>query len=202
MRIETNSVRWIERTFLILVVAGSASLAWGLYRGISDRQPSGGKTNHDMSQITTYTKEGRYDDAVQLGLQLLKNDPTDEIVYQQIADVYLVRAKNDPVQRQDWVAKAISYVEKSLTLNSKQADVAGVHLFQDARSFELAGDLSTHERCDYYQRATKLLQERTSTLQGDQVTLAGRTFPLEPLRNENNKILSEVSAKAAEAQCK
>ena len=135
MKAKSGSAKWIRGTFLILVIAISVTLAWDLYVVISGKQASSGQRNDNISQMTTYTKEGRYDNAVRLGLQLLKHDPTDEIVYQQIADVYLIRAKNDPVQRQDWVAKAISYIEKSLSFNSKERDIAGVHLFQDARSF-------------------------------------------------------------------
>ena len=152
--------------------------------------------------MTSYTQQGRYDDAIQLGLELLKNDPTDEIVYQQIADVYLIRAQKDYGQREEWVTKAVSYVEKSLSFNSKDKDTAGVHLFQDARAFESAGDLSADKKCAYYDRARKLLMDRVPLLQGDQITLAGKTFPLEPLRKENDRILAGVKDKATKAGCR
>ena len=98
-------------------------------------------------------------------------------------------------------AKAVFYTEKALSLNSSR-DVAGVHLLQDARGFEVAGDLSTAERRAYYDRAKKILEGRVPLLQGDQITLEGRAFPLAPLRKENDKRLEEAHAKSAKASCK
>ena len=196
---------WIRGSFLVVAFAATVALAWGLRVGPRSSHQSAStseQTHNEISQMTSYTKQGRYDDAVQLGLGLLKNDPTDEIVYQQIADVYLMRAQKDHDQREEWVARAVSYVEKSLSFNSKDKDTAGVHLFQDARSFELAGDLSVDKRCTYYGRARKLLEDRASQLQGDQVTLAGKTFPLEPLRKENDKVLAGVKDKGTKAGCR
>jgi len=69
----------------------------------------------------------------------------------------------------------VIYVEKSLFLKPKEKDVAGLHLFQHARSFELIGDFSTSGRCTYYERARKLLEDRVTLLQGDQLILEGRT---------------------------
>jgi hypothetical protein len=132
---------------------------------------------------------------------LLQNKPSDEIVYQQIAAVYFIRAQKDSDRRQEWVTRGVSFVEKSLSLNSKDRDVAGVHLFQDARGFEPAGDLSTSGRCGYCERARKLLENRVLLLQGDQVTVEGRSYPLAPLRKENDKILAGVKGKATNAGC-
>lgn len=72
-------------------------------------------------------------------------------------------------------------------------------MFQEARSFESAGDFSTDKRCTYYERARKLLEARATQLQGDKVTVAGKTFPLEPLRKKNDKVLTGVKDKAAKA---
>jgi tetratricopeptide (TPR) repeat protein len=194
----------IRRSVLLVAFAATVALAWGLHGGAarSNQAASTEQTHNEISQMTSYTQQGRYDAAIQLGLELLKNDPTDEIVYQQIADVYLIRAQKDHAQREEWVTKAVSYVEKSLSFNSKDKDTAGVHLFQDARAFESAGDLSSDKKCAYYEKARKLLEDRASRLQGDQVTLAGRTFPLEPLRKENERVLGGVKDKATKAGCK
>ncbi len=75
--------------------------------------------SHDFgSRMVDYIKKGRYDDAVRVGLQSLQNGPSDESVYQQIASVYLIRAqKDDPSQRERWVAMAVSNIEKALSLN-------------------------------------------------------------------------------------
>lgn len=154
------------------------------------------------SQVAAYTKQGRYDDAIQVGTKALENKPTDEIIYQQIAVVYLVRAGKEESLREQWVLKAIAYTEKALSLNSKDKDVAGVHVLGEALSFESAGDLSASERCAYYERAKGLLTGRAPLLQGEQLTIDGKVYPLAPLRKENDKILARVREKAVKAECK
>ncbi len=190
---------------LLVAVFAAAFLAWD-YRVKAHGKSQSAITqveSHDFgSQMVTYTKQGRYEDAIQVGLHALQNQPGDESVYQGIAVVYFIRAQKDADRRQDWVTRGVSYVEKSISLNSKDKDVAGVHLFQDARSFEVAGDLSTSGRCGYYERARKILEDRAPLLQADQVTLEGRSYPLAPLRRENDKILAGVKEKAAKAGCK
>jgi hypothetical protein len=204
---QTNSQRFPRRIVGVLLVAlfATALLAW------DHRVKARGKSHftntqlesHDFgSQMVNFTKQGRYEDAIQVGLHALQNQPSDEIIYQGIAVVYFVRAQKDSDRRQEWVTTAVSYIEKSLSLNSKERDVAGVHLFQDAQSLEVAGDLSTMGRCAYYERARKLLEDRVPLLQGDQLTLDGRAYPLAPLRKENDKTLAEVKGKAANAGCK
>jgi tetratricopeptide (TPR) repeat protein len=154
------------------------------------------------SQMVDYVKQGRYDDAVQIGLKALQNGPHDAYIYQEIADVYLIRAnKSDPGQRDQWVAKAVSYVEKALSAYSPSQDAAGVELLQIARSLEKAGDLSTSDRCPQYEKAQKLLEQRVPVLQGESITLKGKTFPLDPLRKENERTLAEVKERATKAGC-
>jgi tetratricopeptide (TPR) repeat protein len=153
------------------------------------------RPNDFGSHMAAYTKQGRYDDAVQVGIKALENKPTDEVIYQQIAIVYLIRAGKDEALREQWVSKSISYTEKALSLNSKDRDVAGVHVLQEALSFESAGDLSGAERCTYYQRAKKLLTDRIPLLQGEQLTIEAKAYPLGPLRSENGKILARIEEK-------
>ncbi|HEY6128525.1 MAG TPA: hypothetical protein VIW23_10120 [Candidatus Acidoferrum sp.] len=158
---------------------------------------------HDFgSEMVKKAKQGHFDEAIQIGLHAIQNQPGDEFVYQQIADVYLIRAGKDPDQKEQWVSKAIFYTEKSLSLNSRDRDLAGLRLLEDARSFEVAGDLVSASRCAYYVRAAKILEDRVVLLQGDHLTLEGKDFPLAPLREKNEKRLGEVKAKSAKAGCK
>jgi tetratricopeptide (TPR) repeat protein len=194
-----------QRCILNIAFVAAATIASGFHFRATGKGQSASPTSephNNISEMTSDTEQGRYDEAVQLGLAILRNDPSDEFVYQQIADVYLIRAQKDRERREQWVTKAVSYVEKSLSLNSKDKDVAGVHLFMDALSFESAGDLSVEKRCIYYDRARRLLEDRVSLLKVDQITLAGRTFPVEPLRKENDKVLARVKDKAMRAPCK
>jgi tetratricopeptide (TPR) repeat protein len=190
---------------LLGALIGAVFFVWGYHpkaRGNRQSAMVHVESQDFGSQMVSYIKQGRYEEAIQVGLHAVQNQPSDEIVYEQIANVYLIRAQKDPDHREEWVTQAISYVEKSLSLNSKDKDLAGVHLFQDARSFEVAGDLSTGSRCIYYERARKLLEDRVPLLQGRQLTLEGRIFPLAPLRAENDKILDGVKGKTANAGCK
>jgi tetratricopeptide (TPR) repeat protein len=159
------------------------------------------ESNDLGTQMANYLKDGRYDDAVRVGLQAIKNQPDDEIIYNGIAVVYLARAEKDTEHRQQWVKKAVSYTEKGLSLNSRAADVGGVLLFQHARSFERAGELATTERCDYFERARRLLEERIALLQGKQLTIEGKNYPLAPLREENDKALAKVKTNAGQFGC-
>lgn len=175
-------------------------------RSLANAAPQSGgtpATAHEVgSEMDRYTKQGQYEEAIQVGLSALEHQPSDEIIYESIATVYLVRARKDSEHGQTWVQEAVSYTEKALSLNSKTRDVAGAHLLQGARSFESAGDVSVEKRCNYYDRARKLLEDRTPLLQGDELTLAGKTFPLEPLRKENDRVLAGVKDKATKAGCK
>lgn len=205
MRIEASSLfrrpRWAACLSTLVVLA---ALSVRIYAGPRDTNQSASPSEHARSQVSemlNYAKQGHYDEAIQLGLQIAKSDPRDEVVYQQISDVYLMRSQKDQHQRELWVTKAVSYLEQALSLNSRDTDAAGVNLFQDARGFELAGDLSIGRKCSYYQKSIGLLEERVSSLQGDKITLAGRTFPLEPLRKENDKVLAGVKDKASKAGC-
>src|SRR6266852_4764777 len=86
--------------------------------------------------------------------------------------------------------------------STRKARTTQAFSFGTARTFEIAGDLSTTERCAHYERAANLLEDRGPLLQGDQLALKGRTFPLAPLRKENERIVAEVQEKAAKAGCK
>jgi hypothetical protein len=58
--------------------------------------------SHDVgSQMANCIKKGQYDDAVQIGLQALRNQPSDELILEEIATVYLVRAQKEPEQREN-----------------------------------------------------------------------------------------------------
>jgi hypothetical protein len=200
-----NNTRWIVVLVGPIMLVAAVLVLWHHRVNASTNSQSSAQSveSHDGgSQMADYLKRGRYDDAVQVGLRLLKNQPSDEIIYHAIAVVYLTRAGQDPDQREQWVGQAVSNVDKALSLNSRETDVAGVHLFLHARSFEVAGDLSMSARCNYYGRARKLLEDRLPLLQGDQITLENKVFPLEPLRKENERTLDDVKGKAAKAGCK
>lgn len=209
--IQTMTMRVTLKGFLSWIVGFIGLVAllimvlidWNQHINATGRSQSTTTRPHNIvSQMVDYAKAGRYDDAVQIGLQSLHGGPTDGAIYQQIVDINLIRAQKESGQREQWVGSAVSYADKAMSSISLGEDLAGVQRFQVARSFELAGDLSTTGRCAYYERARKLLEDRISLLKGDQLTLEGKTFQLAPLRNENARVLAEVRGKAANAGCK
>jgi hypothetical protein len=195
-------VQCCSRAKPVVVLMLILALGAGAYIAADQNQSSTDTSATDaISRMTDLTRAGRYEDAVKVGLESLKQASSDELVYEQIADVYLIRAEKEPTRREEWVIKAVSYLQKSLSHRSKENDVAAVHLFQDAKGFELAGDLSKDKRCTYYDEARKLLEERASALQGDKIRVAGKTSAVGPLRTENERALAGMQEKAARAQC-
>jgi tetratricopeptide (TPR) repeat protein len=187
---------------VISVALGIALLVAHRHLGAQAQDTAKSAASHDVaSEVVSYAEQGRYDKAVELGLHSLKNQPSDEFIYQQIADVYLIRARREPGRRRDWISKAIMYTDKALSLNSRDKDPAGAELFQIGRSYEFIADLSTDNRCSRYTEAQKLLKSREPMLQGDQIIREGRTFPLAPLRAENQRVLGKINEKARKANC-
>jgi hypothetical protein len=165
------------------------------------------------SQMVQYTREGRYDDAIQTGLGALRNQPTDAAVYQQIVVVYLVRADRDPNERQRWLLQSLAYVDKSVSSDS----VNPVNIRDLAFDLEKAGDLSSDEKCKYYARALALSQRVATLLEGDHISAGGQVYPvdpvrktfeidghmfrIEPLQKANEKLSDSVTAKIKNAKC-
>lgn len=189
-------------TVLVALIAVIVFRAHRAVLGGRSRPAVTNVTSHDVgSQMIDCLQRGQYDEAVQVGMKALRHQPGDELILQEIATVYLVRAQKEPQQKEQWLTRAVLYTDQALSLNSKNRDAAGVQLFQHARTYELVGDLSTTERCTRYTQAQKLLEERIPLLQGDNLTLEGRTFPLAPLRKENDTTVAAVKEKAAKAGC-
>jgi len=148
-------------------------------------------------------RRGQYDEAIQLGLKSLKHTSDDAFIYQQLAKIYIMRARKYVDKRDGFVSEAVSYANKALAINPVDKDTAGVHLFQIARTFEAAGDLSKSQAaCSYYEQAKKLLESRTPLLKEDSVVSKGKTIRLAPLRDENERALVGLRTKYSAAECK
>src|SRR5258707_8924062 len=81
-------------TSLAIIAALSTLLTIRSGRGIAAQVEP-----HDFgSEMVKKVKQGRFDEAVQVGLQAIQNQPGDEFVYQQIADVPMFehRGRNRP----------------------------------------------------------------------------------------------------------
>jgi len=150
------------------------------------------------TQMVEYTRQGNYDKAVRTGLDALKEGP-DGVIQQQIAMVYLQRAEKEPGLRDRWAREAVYYAERSL---EDDVHPKFLLLHEAGGTFEIAGDLSASQKCEYYVRAMKAFTAAAPLLQGDYIALYGYRTPLAPLRDENEKLLTRVKEKAMRAGCK
>jgi Tfp pilus assembly protein PilF len=165
------------------------------------------------SQMVEYTREGKYEEAIQTGLRSLHNDPSDGAVYQQMVIVYLIRAEKDSAQQKQWIMQAVSYIDKVL-----QADPDNpVNIRDLAFDLEKVGDLASVGRCQNYRRALDLSKRAAALLQGDHITAGGQTYPIDPERKEftayghvfrieplqkaNEKLSERLKTKLATAKC-
>ncbi len=142
----------------MLVIAFYAALyLWNRHIEASMRQRDGAERSDDMvaSQMMGYVTRGRYDDAVRTGLEALRNEPRDAAIYQQLAMVYMSRARKEQGQREQWIREAVAYVGKAVSVDSNDP----VNVLEAAHALAAAGGLSSEKRCPYYQRASELSEQ-------------------------------------------
>jgi hypothetical protein len=162
------------------------------------------KGSDTISLMARLDQQGRYDDAIRVAQDWMKKHPEDSAhnwaFYDQIAITYLMKASKDPGRKEEWVQQAVAYYDKALSTHQK-TDV-DITLYETGRGFETAGDLSMTNRCSYYGRAVKAFEEEIPFIQGDSYTAYGKTIPLEPVRQQDEKALETVKAKLAKAGCR
>ena len=162
------------------------------------------KRSDAIALMGKYNQEGRYDDAIRVAQDWTNKHPNDQshaaIFYEQIAMTYLMKASKDRARRDKWVKQSVVYFDKDLSVHQKNS--GDIELYNVGRGFESAGDLSSSDSCLYYGRALKAFEEEFPFIQGDSYTAYGKTIPLEPVRQENQKALGRVRAKFEKAGCK
>src|SRR5208282_754116 len=155
------------------------------------------KGNDALSLMGRLNQQGRYDQAIAVAQDWMQKHTKDTShnweFFGQIAATYVVKASTDPAHKEEWLQQAVAYYDKDLSVRPRR-DV-DIELFEAGRGFEIAGDLSTANRCLYYGRAVKAFEEEMPFIQGDSYTAYGKTVPLEPIRQENEKALEGVKAK-------
>lgn len=147
-------------------------------------------------------QQGRYDDAIRIALDWIRKHPGDSYgatFYDQIALTYLMKASKDTAHRDKSIEQAAAFFDKDIAAQPK--DSLGFALLEVGRGMEWAGDLSSRDSCAYYGRAIRDFEEDVPYIQGDSYTAYGKTIPLAPIRQENDKSLQRVQAKFAKAGC-
>jgi tetratricopeptide (TPR) repeat protein len=132
------------------------------------------------TQIRSYSRQGRYDDAIQVGLRAIHNEPADAAVYQQLAMVYITRAQKDATERDRWVQEATSCIDRALTADGNDP----VNALESAHALRAAAGLSSDKACTYYQRALALSSPLSKPYSDTHIMIKGRTYPVDPVRRE------------------
>jgi hypothetical protein len=162
------------------------------------------KGSDAISLMVSLNQQGRYDEAIRVAQDWMRKHPEDTshnwTFYDQIAITYLMKASKDPARKEEWIQQAVANYDKDLSIHQKGS--IDVELYGVGRGFETAGDLSTTNSCLYYGRAVKAFEEEVPYIQGDSYTAYGKTIPLEPVRQENDKALQRLRTKFIKAGCK
>ena len=80
-------------------------------------------------------------------------------------------------------------------------DFGGLVVSQAIGAYEILGDLSQKDKCQFYGKARSALDQQLPVIKGDSYTAYGKTVALEPLRAEIRKHLASVKEKSAQAGC-
>ncbi|HMD10182.1 MAG TPA: hypothetical protein VKH63_21800 [Candidatus Acidoferrum sp.] len=151
-------------------------------------------------------KQGRYDGAVRV-VQNWMNDGTrnishDEILYQQIAMIYIARAYKKSESRNESAHLAELNLGRSLDLFDKQESKDNdPWLIEIGGAYEVLGDISDKDKCRLYEKARDLYLEQLPLIKGTSFTAYGYTAQLEPVRTEVRKHLDATKIKLSAAGC-
>src|SRR5215467_7989728 len=114
----TLTMKSISRRLLIFAVL-LLGLGAFLYRGLAALgQPGDTKSSDHVMNMTHYSKEGRFDKALEEGELALKAAPGNPAILSQVAMVCLLKAKNESSQREPWIQKGSEYAHQALTNSS------------------------------------------------------------------------------------
>ncbi len=170
----------------------------GCSRGVPKR------ASEAVTLMTRYNGAGRYDDAIRLAQDWVREHPDDAsdkaFMYQQMGFTYLSKAIRDPAHKDQWIQQAVVYFDEDLSIHPRSD--GDIELFLVGRGFESAGHYSTINRCVYYGRAVKAFEDEVPNIQGDTITLAGTTVKLAPIRQQNEKALERAKLEFTGAGCK
>jgi len=154
--------------------------------------------------MVKYTQKGKPEYAIKMAEDWLDKHPKDTAykgtMYEQMAFTYLIWASKENARKEELIQKAVEYFEKEISVREERpVDIAS---YNAGRGFEIAGDLSTVNRCLYYGKAIQAFEKEAPYLQGESYTGYGKTVPLGPVRNENEKALQRARQKHEKAGCK
>jgi hypothetical protein len=151
-------------------------------------------------------EKGRYDDAVRVvqdWMSLHQDNPSQvEFLHIEIALVYTTKAHHG-LKRDESIQNAASQLEEAVKVHaSEQPETADTDLLEVGNVYEVLGELTEKDKCQYFAKARKAFQDQWPLIQGDSYTAYGTTVPLEPVRADVRKHLASVEEKSTQAGCK
>ncbi|SRR6266436_4008324 len=187
---------------LTLLVPFVALAAWLAYH--ETRIPQ--NESQVLNRMIELQREGRYDKAAQVVQNWMKDSRRDtahdELLFQQIAMVYIAKAYKKPGSRGESIHLAEMNLEKSLDLFEKEESKDNdPWLFEIGGAYEILGDVSDKDKCRLYEIARQALERQLPLIKGDSFTAYSKSLPLEPLRAEIRKHLDAVNKESSTAGC-
>jgi tetratricopeptide (TPR) repeat protein len=107
-----------------------------------------------MGLMRIYSKEGRFKDAIDLGMAWVNSNPDNAEMPLFIGHLYLDKAQTSRDKKEDLVEEGVKWVNRALEL---QQDLPV--LTSAASAFEIAGDLGSQEKCYRYKKAANLIAQ-------------------------------------------
>lgn len=159
-----------------------------------------------MTRMVQLQESGRYDDAVRVVQDWMRqhqNDTSqDDFLHLQIAMVYISKAYHRHSNRDESLHNSAAHLEQALNLYaSKKPEDVDTMLFGIGGAYEIIGDVSLKDKCQYFAKARKAFQDQLPLIKGDSYTASGHITPLEPLRADVRKHLASVEEKSTQTGC-
>lgn len=159
-----------------------------------------------MTRMVQLQESGHYDDAVRVVQDWMsqhRNDTSqDDFLHLQIAMVYISKAYRRQSTKDESLRNSALHLEQALNLyTSKKPEDVDTMLYGIGGAYEMIGDVSPTDKCQYFAKARKAFKDQLPLIKGDSYTAYGHTTPLEPLRADVRKHLGFVEEKSTKAGC-
>jgi tetratricopeptide (TPR) repeat protein len=201
----TKTRRASTNVFLFLIIS-VATVCLGCDRSQTDltmrawSKPVPDRHNALILKISALEKAGNFDEAVSLTTKALENRPTDDLLLQELANVYFLRAQHDTNRREEFVRIALDYSERALAANPDDL----VNSYVLAEDYETAGmNLGESKKsCILYGKSLHILEllKNNTILEKPSAKIGSEFVATAPYKKRLAAKISEVQSLAA--RCK
>jgi hypothetical protein len=164
-------------------------------------------TGEVLVRMERYEKRGREDDAIKAGIAWTDKHPDmtfDDLVFTDIAFVYLRKAQKDTRRSDEYIKMSVLYRDKAL--RTEADSIPGLENL--ACLSEAIAAISQSQRCPQYRNAITLLNRQVTLLNDEHDRLARQVVPrrdeaehLDVRRQNNREITRRVQGKLQTSAC-